>query len=103
MAKHTCCAINSLIQGVQAVRLPNSHNLFRCLYFILNTNLQNSRTSHWIPLCEQAVNMIYHLSEHPNYLSEDLLKSLSHMIFKPQGEVMMMMVISPMTVFISTR
>jgi hypothetical protein len=79
LAKHTCSAINKLAQSGGDIRLPNSHSIFSQISSVLIHNFMNLETTHWIPLCEQGVSVIYQLSEQPNSVIEALLKNLSQL------------------------
>lgn len=81
LAKYTCSALNKLVQCKHAVRLPLYHTIFDHFLHILTSNFRNTETSQWIPLCEQVLNVVYHISEQPTSFSETLLKDLSQVTF----------------------
>lgn len=86
LAKHTCFAISKLAQSEEAIRLPNNHSLCNQILHIIINNFRNVETSQWIPLCEQGLNIAYQLLEQPIKFSETLLRDLSQMLPKFNGE-----------------
>lgn len=87
LAKHTYCAINKLAQSGEGIRLPNNHRLSNQILQTLTSNFRNLETGQWIPLCEQGLNAAYQLLEQPILFSEVLLRDLSKMLPKFNGEI----------------
>ncbi|KAI9593024.1 armadillo-type protein [Syncephalis fuscata] len=88
LAKYTCVALQRLLEvkrkgkgGVEKkqVRFPKDHAIFRRLKELIETPCTSSE---WFPVAEQAINAIYLLSEHPDEICTDMLRTKAGAIFK---------------------
>ncbi|WAR15385.1 CND1-like protein [Mya arenaria] len=62
--------------GSEPYRLPETHEMFTSLSRILVKSAPDLENRYWIPLMEQAVNVIYKLAECPDQICGDLIKKL---------------------------
>ncbi|XP_060583069.1 condensin complex subunit 1-like isoform X2 [Ruditapes philippinarum] len=85
LARDTCLALLKLstpktMKGDVAsdpYRLSETHDMFTSLTRILVKSATDLENRYWIPLMEQAVNVIYKLAESPDIICGDLIKKLS--------------------------
>ncbi|XP_052083099.1 condensin complex subunit 1-like isoform X2 [Mytilus californianus] len=85
LAKDTCITLLKLgtdkkAKGAVAkkpYRLPEDHEMFIRLSELLINNVANEKNNHWIALAEQAVKVIYKLSEHPDDICGNIIKSIA--------------------------
>ena len=55
--------------------------MFRRLHDILLNSITSSMQGMWVPMAEEAINVIYNLGEHPEKICDLLVKSLIKKIF----------------------
>lgn len=85
LAKDTCVAllrlgIDKKAKGAVAskpYRLPEDHDMFLRLSELLINGVSDEKNMHWIPLAEQAVKVIYKLSEHPDAICGSIIKAIA--------------------------
>ncbi|XP_053379231.1 condensin complex subunit 1-like [Mercenaria mercenaria] len=85
LARDTCLALLKLstpktMKGDVAsdpYRLSETHDMFTSLTRILVKSSTDLENRYWIPLMEQAVNVIYKLGESPDIICGDLIKKLA--------------------------
>ncbi|KAK3602734.1 hypothetical protein CHS0354_017179 [Potamilus streckersoni] len=90
LGRDTCLALMKLgvpkamkgAVGNEPFRLPESHDLFQRLKLILTNGITNLENRYWIPLAEQAVNVIYKLGEHADLICNDIIKQIIHQVLK---------------------
>lgn len=58
-------------------RLSETHDMFTSLVRILCKSATDLDNKYWIPLMEQAINVIYKLAECPDKICGDLIKKLA--------------------------
>jgi condensin complex subunit 1 len=58
-------------------RLSETHDMFTSLTRILVKSATDLENRYWIPLMEQAVNVMYKLAESPDIICGDLIKKLA--------------------------
>lgn len=63
--------------GSEPYRLSETHDMFTSLTRILVKSANDLENRYWIPLMEQAVNVIYKLAEFPDKICGDLIKKLA--------------------------
>ncbi|KAI8927315.1 hypothetical protein BC831DRAFT_504035 [Entophlyctis helioformis] len=86
IARHTCMTLQhaaaakrekgSLAQ--RFTRLPMNHAMFERLAFLI---LHPTKSVEWFGFCEQALNTIYALAEHPDVICGNLVKQLAARVF----------------------
>ncbi|XP_052761140.1 condensin complex subunit 1-like isoform X1 [Mya arenaria] len=84
LARDSCLALLKLCTpktmkgdvGSEPYRLPETHEMFTSLSRILVKSAPDLENRYWIPLMEQAVNVIYKLAECPDQICGDLIKKL---------------------------
>ncbi|KAL5015272.1 hypothetical protein ScPMuIL_009542 [Solemya velum] len=94
LARNTCTALLKLaaskkMKGELAsepFRLSETHEIFTRLTGILVVGIQQLKNHYWIPLAEQAVKVIYKLSEHPDKICGNLLKQLAQQVINMQSD-----------------
>lgn len=97
MAKHVCEAIQNLASSTKAnsgkvkekhavERFPSTHSMFSELQSLLVTQLSSTDSQHWCPLAQQAISMVYKLSDQPDKFAEGLLKNLVNEIVSSTQE-----------------
>ncbi|XP_071146803.1 condensin complex subunit 1-like [Mytilus edulis] len=85
LAKDTCITLLKLgldkkAKGAVAkkpYRLPEDHEMFTRLSELLIDNVADEKNNHWIALAEQAVKVIYKLSEHPDVICGNIIKAIA--------------------------
>lgn len=85
LARDTCLALLKLSRpktvkgGVasEPYKLSETHEMFTSLVRILVKSSTDLENRYWIPLMEQAVNVIYKLAEAPDMICGDLIKQLA--------------------------
>lgn len=85
LARETCVALLKLgadkkAKGAVAkkpYRLPEDHEMFTRLSDLLISGVTDEKNSHWTPLAEQAVKVIYKLSEYPDGICGNIIKSIA--------------------------
>ncbi|XP_071110071.1 condensin complex subunit 1-like [Haliotis cracherodii] len=85
LAQNACLALVKLGSAkknrgetaAEPFRLPQTHELFSRLSYLLVSGVTKVDNPHWIPLAELSVNVIYKLSEHPDLVCGDILKALT--------------------------
>ncbi|XP_041377786.1 condensin complex subunit 1-like [Gigantopelta aegis] len=90
LAQEACLALNKLgavikVRGEvspKPFKLPESHEAFSRLSHLLVTGVANIENNYWIPLSEQAVNVIYRLSENPDAVCGTIIKKLADVMCK---------------------
>ena len=60
--------------------------MFARLSAILVGTVTELGVKHWLPMAEQAVNVIYKLAEHPDILCGDLIKQLAGVVMRQSTE-----------------
>ena len=63
--------------GSEPYRLSETHDMFTSLTRILVKSATDLENRYWIPLMEQAVNVMYKLAESPDIICGDLIKKLA--------------------------
>lgn len=63
--------------GSEPYRLSETHEMFTSLTRILVKSSTDLENRYWIPLMEQAINVIYKLAEAPDIICGDLIKRLA--------------------------
>ena len=58
--------------------------MFQRLNDILVNSITSSMQGMWVPMAEEAINVVYNLSEHPDKICGHLIKSLIKKIFKEE-------------------
>lgn len=53
---------------------------------VFQLGIQQLKNHYWIPLAEQAVKVIYKLSEHPDKICGNLLKQLAQQVINMQSD-----------------
>ena len=64
-----------------AERFPSTHIMFSHLHSLLVSQLTLTSDLHWCPLAEQAITLVYRLSNQPDRFAEKLLKDLARKTF----------------------
>ncbi|XP_064610959.1 condensin complex subunit 1-like [Liolophura sinensis] len=85
LARDTCLVLLKLrssekLKGAvskEPFRLQKDHEMFKRLADILVGGMSNLENPYWIPMAEQAVNVIYRLGEHPDTICSDIIKRLA--------------------------
>lgn len=62
----------------KTLRLEMENSIFKKLHDVI---LQPSRSKEWFGMAEQAINTIYALGDHPDFLCNDLIKALTRRVF----------------------
>ncbi|XP_060069329.1 condensin complex subunit 1-like [Ylistrum balloti] len=86
LARDTCLALLKLpnskrMKGQVAgkpFRLPQNHDMFTRLSDILVKGVADVENRYWIPLAEQAVKVIYKLSNHPDAVCQEIIRKVIH-------------------------
>ncbi|ORX60492.1 hypothetical protein DM01DRAFT_1300277 [Hesseltinella vesiculosa] len=86
LARHTCIALQRLagtksdqVRGVyEGQRFPMAHPMFHKLRTMIDIP---SKSMEWFGMCEQALNAIYGLGDHPDLLCGDLIKARTKLVF----------------------
>ncbi|XP_074654081.1 condensin complex subunit 1-like isoform X2 [Tubulanus polymorphus] len=68
-------------QTVEPFRLSESHSIFTELQNLLYEGFFIKDDNHWVPMAEQAVNVIYKLAEHPDTICGNVIKRLLKQVF----------------------
>ncbi|CAH1774609.1 unnamed protein product [Owenia fusiformis] len=84
LAKDTCIALLKLGgtkkakagSFVEPFRFPQDHDIFTRLADILVAGVSNLESPFWVPMGEQAINVIYKLAEHPDVIATDIVMRL---------------------------
>lgn len=84
LARDTCLALLTLsnskrMKGQVAskpFRLPQDHEMFTRLSHILVKGVDDVENRYWIPLAEQAVKVIYKLSNHPDAVCAEIIRKV---------------------------
>ncbi|XP_077998535.1 condensin complex subunit 1-like [Glandiceps talaboti] len=84
LVRDTCNALLKLtkkkkLKGAVAeepLRFPQDHDMFVKLTNVMVTGIERYSDKFWIPMAEQATNVIYRMAEHPDVICTDLLKQL---------------------------
>ncbi|OWF35443.1 condensin complex subunit 1-like [Mizuhopecten yessoensis] len=84
LARDTCLALLKLsnskrMKGQVAgkpFRLPQDHDMFTRLSHILVKGVADVENRYWIPLAEQAVKVIYKLSNHPDAVCGEIIRKV---------------------------
>ncbi|KAK3104798.1 hypothetical protein FSP39_010318 [Pinctada imbricata] len=92
LARDTCLALLKLgtkkkAQGAlppEPYRLPQGHEMFTRLHDILVNGSSQLNNPYWVPLSEQAVNVIYKLAEHPDVICGDIIKQMAKEVIKAE-------------------
>lgn len=63
--------------GSEPYRLSETHDIFTSLVRILVKSATDLENRYWIPLMEQAVNVIYKMAEFPDMICGDLIKKIA--------------------------
>ncbi|EDO34797.1 predicted protein, partial [Nematostella vectensis] len=81
LARDTCVTLLKLVKTSrkrgnddEPFRFPATHDIFERLTELITTG--NSYW-YWVPMAEQAINVIYALSEHPDAVSETIIRKLA--------------------------
>ncbi|KAL4220856.1 meiotic chromosome condensation [Mactra antiquata] len=85
LARDTCLALLKLSTpktmkgdvGNEPYKLPETDEMFTSLTRILVKSVTDLENRYWIPLMEQAVNVIYKLAEFPDTITGDVIKKIS--------------------------
>ena len=63
------------------LRFPSDHVMFRRLSDVLLNSITSAMHGMWVPMAEEAINVIYNLGEHPEKICDHLIKNLMEKIF----------------------
>ncbi|XP_031564431.1 condensin complex subunit 1-like [Actinia tenebrosa] len=85
LARDTCVALLKLNKKSKTsrggteepFRFPASHAIFERLSQIIVSGIRKVEDTHWIPMAEQAINVIYALSEHPDTICEEIIRKIA--------------------------
>lgn len=71
----------------EPLRFSADHMIFQRLADIVVSGITLSLGGMWVPMAEEAINVIYHLAEHPDEICGNLIKSLIFKIFGSQTNI----------------
>ncbi|PIK49362.1 putative condensin complex subunit 1 [Apostichopus japonicus] len=94
LARDTCVVLLKLggsgkpkaSSKAEPLRFPSDHGMFSRLADILVNGILKTSDNHWIPLAEQALKVIFLLSEHPEVITGDIIKRLAKGIIAKKEE-----------------
>ncbi|KAK3753481.1 hypothetical protein QZH41_009881 [Actinostola sp. cb2023] len=83
LARDTCVALLKIIKSKkpgnaeeEPFRFSYSHEIFERLTHLIVTGISKVDDIHFAPMAEQAINVIYTLSEHPEMVCENIIRKL---------------------------
>ena len=76
------CQVRDDKQG--PLRFSSDHMMFQRLNDILVNSITSSMQGMWVPMAEEAINVVYNLSEHPDKICGHLIRNLIKKIFKEE-------------------
>ena len=83
LVRFTCSALckamsneGRIVTNELPFRLPKTHMLFQRLANALVTTLTKTSKEDWFPMSEQAIKVIFNLSENPDWVCEHILRSM---------------------------
>lgn len=83
IAKEVCRALFRLVPEKQhgkpvdeTLRYPIDHEIFILLHKFLRDTLWRTKDQHYIPMAEEAVNLVFHLCDKPDYFCEKLITEI---------------------------
>ena len=66
------------------LRFSTEHMMFQRLTEILVNSISSTAQSMWVPMAEQAINVVYSLGEHPDRICGILIKNMFKKIFNEE-------------------
>ncbi|XP_032230454.1 condensin complex subunit 1 [Nematostella vectensis] len=92
LARDTCVTLLKLVKTSrkrgnddEPFRFPATHDIFERLTELITTGIHNTDSWYWVPMAEQAINVIYALSEHPDAVSETIIRKLATCLVEQAG------------------
>ncbi|XP_070560344.1 condensin complex subunit 1-like [Ptychodera flava] len=90
LARDTCVALMKLTcrkkikgsVGEEPLKFPMDHEMFKRLVDLMVKGIEKLDDKFWVPMAEQAINVIYGLGEHPDITCGDLIKQLINVLMK---------------------
>ena len=97
MAHDTCLVLlkipastKSTSPDVPPFRLPQDHELFQKLDRLIMEGIDNTKDDHYIPMAQQAIMVIYQLSDEPDKRTSEICRQLSlKLAEKPKSTVLL--------------
>lgn len=99
MAHDTCLALtkisssnrgSSFSSDTPPFRLDSDHELFEKLQQLLVESVENVKDDHFMPLAQQAITVIYALSDIPDQMAAEICKQLAYKVAaKPKNSVLL--------------
>ncbi|CAI8031317.1 Condensin complex subunit 1 [Geodia barretti] len=93
LARHCCVMLQKLHRSHSQTnkppvpfRFPHSHSMFQEITSLLVSQFSSPSSSQWTPFAEQAIAAIYRLSEQPDRLCGNILRSLVKTMSGVRGE-----------------
>ncbi|KAI1309383.1 Condensin complex subunit 1 [Halotydeus destructor] len=83
LVQYTCFALQKAVdekikieEFEKSYRFEHTHELFTRLQQIMVDSICAEDDVHWVPMCDEAIKVIYRLAEHPDWIAESLLREL---------------------------
>ncbi|ESO89837.1 hypothetical protein LOTGIDRAFT_61640, partial [Lottia gigantea] len=110
LAQITCRTLLKLAAGkktkgevaAEPFKFSESHEMFQRLSFLL-VHCKNTETKVWVPFAEQAINVIYKLSEQPDIIAGEIIKNIAKEVVKSYQSIDIDQPISTVSTLVLTR